>query len=113
MTGTNNVGISIPSPSATCEDKNCPFHGNLKVHGRQHTGVVVSAKMNKTITVSWERRIYVPKYERYERKISKVQAHSPACIGAKEGDVVKIMECRPLSKLKTFVVIKVEEEAKQ
>lgn len=94
-----------------CKDKNCPIHGNLKTHGRQFTGVVTSDKMRRTVTVSWETRNYIPKYERYERKISKVKAHNPDCIDAKEGDRVKIMECRPLSKMKNFVVVEKIENA--
>jgi small subunit ribosomal protein S17 len=105
MAKTNNLGIDVKSPEGTCEDANCPFHGNLKIHGKQFVGVVSSDKMSKTVTVTWERRVYLPKYERYEKKRSKVKAHNPECINAKEGDTVKIMECRPLSKLKNFVVI--------
>lgn len=88
-----------------CADPKCPFHGNLKVHGRMFVGSIVSDRMTKTVSVAWERRVYVPKYERYEKKISKVKAHAPECFGIRKGDVVKIMQCRPLSKTKHFVVI--------
>ncbi len=88
-----------------CNDKNCPFHGNLKFRGRVFTGTVVSAKMQKTVTVVWSWKHYLPKYERYENRRTKVNAHNPKCIDAKEGDIVKISVCRPLSKTKNFVVI--------
>jgi small subunit ribosomal protein S17 len=50
-------------------------------------------------------RRYIPKYERYELRTGKYKAHNPPCIGAKVGAKVKIMECRALSKTKSFVVI--------
>lgn len=107
MVNKNNVGLNVKPPKNTCEDAKCPFHGNLKVHGREFVGTVVSDKMHHTVSVSWERRVFVPKYERYLKKLSKVQAHNPECINAKEGDKVRIVECRPLSKLKNFVVLEV------
>ncbi len=80
---------------------------SLKTRGRTFKGEVVSSKAQKTVTVQWMRRIYVPKYERYQIKRSKVKAHNPEEMGAKEGDTVVIKECRPLSKTKKFVVIEV------
>ncbi len=79
----------------------------LKTRGRTFTGSVISSKAQKTVTVQWMRRVYVPKYERYRIKRSKVKAHNPPEMGAKEGDTVVIKECRPLSKTKNFVVIEV------
>ena len=90
-----------------CKDKKCPFHGNLSLRGSTFVGRVVSDKMKKTITVEWERRCFIPKYERYERRWSKIKAHNPECINAKEGDIVKLKECRHLSKTKNFVVIEI------
>ena len=95
-------------PKETCTDNVCPFHGSLRVHGRQFIGRVTSDKMSKTITVEWDRRRFVPKYERYAKARSKIKAHNPPCINAKEGDVVKVMETRPLSKTKNFVVMQVQ-----
>ncbi len=100
-----NIGIEVKAPEKACTDKHCPFHGSLSVHGRIFTGEVVSDRMSKSVSVMWERTIYVPKYERYEKKRSKVKAHNPECIDAKKGDKVKIMQCRPISKTKHFVVI--------
>jgi small subunit ribosomal protein S17 len=56
-----------------------------------------------------ERRYFhfIPKYERYERRHSRIAAYNPECISAKEGDKVKIVECRPLSKTKAFAIIEV------
>ena len=88
-----------------CNDKNCPHHGRLKCRGRTFEGIVISAKMQKTVLVEWLWKKYVPKYERYESKKTKIKAHNPPCINAQEGDIVKIAECRPLSKTKNFVII--------
>ncbi len=95
----------IKAPANKCSDVNCPFHGNLSVRGRTFTGKVISSRMSKTVNVEWDRRIYIPKYERYLKKRTRVKAHNPDCISAKEGDMVRIMECRPLSKTKKFTVM--------
>jgi small subunit ribosomal protein S17 len=70
-------------------------------------GKVVSARAQKTAIVEREYFHYVPKYERYERRRSRIPAHNPPCINAKAGDKVKIVECRRLSKAKSFVIIEV------
>lgn len=95
------------SAQASCTDKNCPVHGSIRVRGRAFTGVVISDRMSKTVVVSWTRRVYVPKYERYEKRRSKINAHSPDCMDVHKGNLVKIMETRPLSKTKNFVVVEV------
>ncbi|MDY6774302.1 MAG: 30S ribosomal protein S17, partial [Candidatus Nanohaloarchaea archaeon] len=88
----------------------CPFHGTLPVRGRTFEGEVVSDEMEDTIRVQWGYAEEVPKYERYERRNTKVSAHNPACIDAEEGDQVRIAECRPISKTKSFVVVEISEE---
>ena len=75
------------------------------MRGRIFVVKVVSALAKNTATVSWERRHYITKYERYERRRTKVHAHNPECIGAKKDDLVRIAECRPLSKTKHFVIV--------
>jgi len=100
-----DIGIDVKEPDRECDDINCPFHGKLPVRGQIIEGVVVSDKAEKTVVVQ---RVYmkkIRKYERYEKRRSKIHAHNPPCIAAKGGDVVKIMECRPLSKTKSFVVV--------
>jgi small subunit ribosomal protein S17 len=100
-----NVGLDVEAPKNVCSDDNCPFHGSLRVRGRTFVGVVISAKMHKTVIVEWSTSHFIPKFERSENRLSKVKAHNPDCIAAVEGDKVKIAECRPLSKTKNFVVI--------
>ncbi len=102
---TKNIGINVKQPSTTCTDVHCPFHGQLSVRGRQFTGTVISDRMAKTVTVEWTEMKQLPKYERFEKRRTKIKVHNPPCMNAKEGDRVRIGECRPLSKTKHFVVI--------
>ena len=97
--------VSLKKPRKTCNDQNCPFHGTLSVRGRVLEGIVISAKMDKTVIVRRDYLNYVPKFKRYERRRSHTPAHNPPCINVKEGDRVKIAECRPLSKTVSFVVV--------
>jgi small subunit ribosomal protein S17 len=99
------VGLGIEPPKEKCSDKNCPFHGTLSVRGRVFEGIVVSDKMQKTVTVELEYVRRIAKYERSERRTSRFHAHNPPCINARVGDKVKVMECRRLSKTKPFVVV--------
>jgi small subunit ribosomal protein S17 len=73
-------------------------------------GRVVSDKMDKTITVLVERRVKHPVYGKFVRKSTKLHAHDEnnEC---KEGDVVTIAECRPISKSKAWRLIEVVEKA--
>ena len=80
---------------------------NISIRGKTFTGKVVSAKMHKTVVVEWERRVLIPKFERYEKRRSKISAHNPESINAKEGDIVKIQETRPISKTKNFIVVEI------
>jgi small subunit ribosomal protein S17 len=75
------------------------------------TGVVRSDKMTKTITVSVERKVKHPIYGKFVKKTTKFHAHDEKS-EAKTGDVVKIMETRPLSKTKRWLLVEVIEKAK-
>ena len=68
------------------------------------TGRVTSDKTDKTITVLVERRVMHPLYKKFIRRSKKYSAHDDANL-CKEGDVVQIEECRPISKSKSWVVI--------
>jgi small subunit ribosomal protein S17 len=102
-----NIGIDVKKPEKECKDPKCPFHGTLPIRGKTIEGKVVSAKSLKTVIVEREYTHFIPKYERYERRHSRIAAYNPECINAKEGNVVTIAECRPVSKIKSFVVIEV------
>lgn len=102
---TRDIGIDVPLPSKACSDKNCPFHGNLPVRGQIIEGRVSSTKMNKTAVVQREYLHYLKKYERYEKRTGKYRAHNPPCLDVEVGDRVRIMECRPLAKTVSYVII--------
>jgi small subunit ribosomal protein S17 len=73
-------------------------------------GVVVSDRMEKTISVNVERVYRHPKYGKYVRRHKKYHAHDEKR-DARSGDVVEIVECRPLSKLKRWRLVRVIERA--
>lgn len=108
-----DIGIEVQAPQRDCTDAKCPFHGSLRVRGQILHGRVLSARMQNTVVVQSELLRYLPKFERYEKRRSKHAAHNPPCIGAQPGDEVTLMECRPLSKTKHFVVIEAKKGAVQ
>jgi small subunit ribosomal protein S17 len=67
-------------------------------------GVVVSDKMDKTVTVKVERRIMHPLYKKFIRRSKKYAAHDEAN-ACKVGDMVSIRECKPISKRKKWEVL--------
>jgi small subunit ribosomal protein S17 len=76
------------------------------------TGVVVSDKMQKSVVVAVERQVRDPLYGKTQRRTSKFVAHDEAN-DAKVGDRVAIVESRPLSRRKRWVVTRVVEKAKE
>ncbi len=103
-----NIGIpNVEPPEKTCDDIHCPFHGDLPVRGRVMEGIVTSTEMHKTISFRRDFLSLVKKYSRYERRRSKKLAHLPPCLDARVGDTVKVVECRPLSKNVSNVVVSV------
>jgi small subunit ribosomal protein S17 len=75
------------------------------------TGRVVSNKMDKTIAVSVERLVKHPMYGKYVRRTTKLLAHDEAN-ECKEGDTVSIKPCRPMSRRKSWVLVRVVERAR-
>ncbi len=75
------------------------------------SGVVSSDKMDKTITVAVERKVKHPIYGKFVKKTTKFHAHDENN-EAKPGDVVRIMETRPLSKTKRWRLVEIIEKAK-
>ncbi len=106
--GRKELGLGISPPDTVCEDKNCAWHGSLPVRGKVFWGIVKATKMSKTAVIEWGYHRFVRKYESYERRKSKVIAHNPPCMHARDGDQVVIAECRPLSKTKSFVIVGIE-----
>ncbi len=86
---------------------------NIPVRGRTFTLRIISAKMRKTAVGELERRHYIKKYERYEKRRTRLKVHNPESINAQEGDLVVVRECRPISKTKKFIIVeKVDEGTK-
>lgn len=73
---------------------------------RTVTGKVVSDKMDKTIVVLVERSVRHPKYEKIIKRRTKLHAHDESS-SAKMGQMVKIQECRPISKTKTWKLVEI------
>jgi small subunit ribosomal protein S17 len=77
---------------------------------RRAIGRVVSNKMQKSVTVSIERLVKHPAYGKFIRRTTKVMAHDEEGT-CREGDTVAIVECRPISKRKSWRVVEVVERA--
>jgi small subunit ribosomal protein S17 len=90
-----------------CDDRDCPFHGKLRARGRTFEGRVTK-KLPRRISIEFERMVYIRKYERYTKSRTKIHARLPKCMESliSVGDLVRIQECRPLSKIINFVVVK-------
>jgi small subunit ribosomal protein S17 len=98
--------------AAAGQPATAPAPGAAPVPGqRLLTGKVVSNKMDKTIAVSVERLVKHPTYGKYIRRTTKLLAHdeSNEC---KEGDTVSIKPCRPMSRRKSWVLVRVVERAR-
>lgn len=78
---------------------------------KEKVGVVTSNKMQKSITVAVERKVKHPKYGKFLTMTSKFHAHDEKN-ECNVGDTVKIMETRPLSKLKNWRLVEIIERAK-
>lgn len=104
--------------ATVCRDRLCPVHGDkkLKLRGRTFEGTVVKSLPGR-VTIVFERMIKLPKYERYEKRKTKIHARLPDCMrkDIDVGDLVQISETRPISKMISSVVVKVvrKSEAKQ
>jgi small subunit ribosomal protein S17 len=70
-------------------------------------GTVLSAKMDKTLTVAIQRLVKHHLYKKYIKKTTKLHVHDEGNV-AKEGDIVSIKETRPYSKTKSWVLVKIE-----
>lgn len=97
----------VEAKQPSCGHKDCHLHGNLKVRGRVFEGTVTK-KFYKRVVIELERMVYIKKYERYARSKTKLHARLPTCLEDQIniGDRIMIQECRPLSKIIHFVVIK-------
>ena len=83
----------------------------LSLRGHVTEGVVVSDKNKLTVVVEKPSLTYISKYKRYARTHSRIAAHYPVEINAKLGDLVRIEECRRISKTKAWVVTSIVRKA--
>jgi small subunit ribosomal protein S17 len=97
----------VKNTKLICNDIKCPFHGELSLRGRVFRGEV-KKKFSKRIVIEFERTLYLKKYERYAKSKTKLHARLPDCLAdsINVGDYIEINECRPLSKIISFVVTK-------
>ena len=97
----------VPLVETSCKDKDCPTHGNLKIRGRTFKGKVIK-KFHKRVVIEFEKMAYLKKYERYSKSKTKIHARLPICMENRInlGDYIQVQECKPLSKIIHFVVIK-------
>ena len=80
----------------------------MSTNPRQLTGVVISDKADKTITVKVERKVKHPTYSKIMKRSTKVHANDEGNT-AKIGDVVTVQECKPYSKSKTWKLLSEEQ----
>ena len=83
-----------------------------EINTRTQTGLVISSKRDKTITVMVARKVKHPLYKKILRRSTKLQAHDQDNVCG-EGDLVTIQECKPLSKTKSWKLLKVEKKAQE
>lgn len=111
MAETKTAAKKAPKKVAEHKPAAAPSHDSntviikgkaLSTRGRTFVGTVISNRMSKTVTVEWDRKKFVTKYQRYEKRRTRVKAHDP--LGLQIGDVVEIVETRPISKTKNFLV---------
>ena len=106
------VGLGFRTPKEAIEgtyvDSKCPFTGNVGIRGRVLRGMVISKKMRNTIVIRRDYLHFIKKYNRYEKRHRNIPVHCSPCFRVKEGDIVTVGECRPLSKTVCFNVLKVK-----
>jgi len=110
MRYTRSIGLGIKTPDAATQgtyvDKKCPFTGDVSIRGRILKAMVISTKMKNTAIVRRDYLRYVKKYRRFEKRHKNMAVHvSPCFENVKEGDVVTVGQCRPLSKTVRFNVL--------
>ncbi|MFX0040028.1 MAG: 30S ribosomal protein S17 [Promethearchaeota archaeon] len=108
---SRNIGIPgvIPpkNKAEECKDESCPFHGSTRIRGKITKGVVVSKKSKNTIIIRRDYVQFVKKYQRYERRNTRLACHLPDCLihEIELGDLVRVGESRKVSKTKAFIVL--------
>ena len=84
----------------------------MRTHGRMFQGYVTH-KFPTRVTIEFERTVYLKKYERFLKDKTRLHARIPKGMHVAEGDYVEIQECRPLSKIIHFMVVKIVRSAEE
>ncbi len=101
-----SVGITgFAVPTRTCSEEKCPFHGSLRVRGYVLSSTLVQMRSRSTVVVENQYTFFNKKYQRHERRRSRIHAHLPQCVDVAEGDVVVVGETRHIAKSVSFVVL--------
>ena len=110
-----SIGLKVETPKTAEEqdyiDRKCPFTGDVSIRGKILRGVCTSTKMRRTIIIRRDYLQWIRKYRRFEKRHTKIPAHISPAFHIKEGDLITIAECRPLSKTVHFNVIAVKPAA--
>ncbi|MHA1913267.1 MAG: 30S ribosomal protein S17 [Promethearchaeota archaeon] len=108
---SRNVGIpGVTPPKAKaeeCSDEVCPFHGTTRIRGKITQGVVVSKNSKNTVIIRRDYVQFVKKFQRYERRNTRLACHLPECLihEIEIGDLIRVGESRKISKTKAFIVL--------
>ena len=110
-TSSEIAGVSQGEPTSATSATSEPDPAAAQARRRrlEKVGLVTSDKMTKTVVVRVERQVRHPKYKRYIRRRTKFMAHDE--IGAHIGDIVRIVETRPLSARKRWRVVEIVQKA--
>uniref|UniRef100_A0A7S3K1D5 Small ribosomal subunit protein uS17 N-terminal domain-containing protein n=1 Tax=Aureoumbra lagunensis TaxID=44058 RepID=A0A7S3K1D5_9STRA len=105
-----NVGLGFKIPKNATEgnyvDKKCPYTGNVSIRGRILKGMVISTKMKRTLIIRRDYLNWCGKYRRFEKRHKNMAVHCSPCFdNVKEGDIVTVGQCRPLTKTVRFNVL--------
>jgi small subunit ribosomal protein S17 len=79
----------------------------LRTHGRTFVGTVIKDVFHKTTTIEFPRQVYNSKYERFQKRRTRIKVHIPEEFKIKKGDVISVIETRPISKTKNFMILEV------
>ena len=104
------IGFKTPKEAIEGDyiDNKCPFTGQPTIRGKIYKGLVISAKMRRTIVIRRDYLHYVRKFKRFEKRHTSLQAHCSPCFRVNPGDIVTVGQCRPLSKTVRFNVLRIE-----
>ncbi len=97
--------FGFKAPGNVCQDKKCPFHGEINVKKELLKGTVIKKDVNHSATISWFSPNFLPKYERFESRKSKLRVHNPACLDVPVGTAVVVAKTHPLSKTKHHIIL--------